>query len=338
MPLEGANEARLFSVFPSEKPHSMKKHFQLVAAALLVAGAATIAARPAHALPSGLGAFPSTDMYSKGNIHFDADSYTSTNLKTSVLPTQGLTYGIGPDKNGVLGRSEAGYDVNFNSPTSNNGQLSFGNRIFFNAKTQLYNDDKREIRVVTGGWLLGSASSNPNYVYLLGSKNFKQIGRIHVGYAYGLTKGLFNTTSGSGDTAITRAPGRSSLQLGYDRLITPKLQFVADYYSGKSPFAGVQPTVYYSVNDKASFGVGYFRLNNRQAPVKDQIYFAFAYNFDFNKAAPTPGSSNPSPATGTGPAASPPSNGGPAPVPSNSGPAPGTSSNTNGGPAPVPAP
>jgi len=315
MPNEGANYVRLLSVFPSEKPFSMKKHFQLVAAALLVAGAATIATRPAHALPSALGAYPSTDMYSKGNIHFDADSYISTNLKTSVLPTQGLTYGIGPDKTGVFGRSEVGYDVNFNTPSTPSGQLSFGNRIFFNAKTQLYNDDKQELRVVAGGWDLGSASSNPNYVYLLASKNFKQIGRIHVGYAYGLTKGLFNTTSTVGQVTTTSSPGRSSLHLGYDRLITPKLQFVTDYYSGKGPFAGIQPTLYYSVNDKASFGLGYFYLNNRQTAVKNQLYFAFAYNFDFNKAAPTPGSSNPSPATGTGPAAGAPSNGGPAPVP-----------------------
>jgi len=174
----------------------------------------------------------------------------------------------------------------------------------------LFNDDKQQIRVVAGGWLLGSSSTNPNYVYLLGSKNFNKIGRFHVGYAYGLSRGVFNTASAAG---VVSAPGRSSLHLGYDRLITPKLQFVTDYYSGKSPFAGIQPTVYYSVTDKASFGLGYFYLNNRQAAVKDQLYLSFAYNFDFNKVAPTPGSSNPSPSTGTGPAE--PSNGGPAPVP-----------------------
>ncbi len=286
---------------------SPMKNTQLLALGLVAVGATTLASRPAHALPSSLGAYPSTDIYSKGNIHVDVDSYGSTNFKTEVLPTQGLTYGIGPDKTGVLGRSEVGYDYNFSSA----GAIKFTNRIFFNAKTQLFNDDKQQIRVVAGGWDLGSSSANPNYVYLLGSKNVNKIGRFHLGYAYGLTKGLFNTTSAAG---VTTAPGRSSLQLGYDRLITPKLQFVTDYYSGKSGFAGIQPTIYYSVNDKASFGLGYFRLNNRQAAVKDQIYLAFAYNFDFNRAAPSAGNSNPAPATG-GDAKTPASNGGPAPVP-----------------------
>jgi len=311
MPDEGADYVRLFSVFPSEKLLSMKKHFQFVAAALLVAGAATLAARPAHALPSALGAYPSTDMYTKGNIHFDADDYSSSDLKTTVLPTAGLTYGIGPDKTGVLGRSEAGFDFNYLS----GGSVNFGKRLIFNAKTQLYNDDKQQIRVVVGGWDLGDASSNPNYIYLLASKNFNKIGRFHVGYAYGASRGVFNTTSSSGGVDVTRASGRSSVHLAYDRLITPKLQFVTDFYSGSSPFAGVQPTVYYSVTDKASFGVGYFRLNNRKVTVKDQIYLAFAYNFDFNKAAAAAPSSNPAPSTGATATQQSPTNGGPAPVP-----------------------
>ena len=282
----------------------MKNTFRLLVAGALCAGVATFAARPAHALPSSLGAYPSTDIYTKGNIHFDADDYTSSDFKTGVLPTQGITYGIGPDRTGPLGRTEVGYDFNFGT----GGSVSFGKRIFFNAKTQLYNNDAQQIRVVAGGWDLGDSATNPNYIYLLASKNFTKIGRFHIGYAYGASKGVFNTTSAEG---VTTSPGRSSLHLAYDRLLTPKLQFVIDYYSGKSPFAGVQPTVYYSVNDKASFGIGYFRLNNRTATVKNQIYLAFAYNFDFNKPAPTPASSNPAPSTGTGPAAGAPTNGRP---------------------------
>lgn len=290
----------------------MKNSFQLLTAGLFCFGLATLAARPAHALPSSLGAFPSTDIYTKGNIHFDADSYSSTNVKTIVLPTQGLTYGVGPDRNGLFGRTEVGYDYNFSSSSP----LSFGKRIFGNAKTQLYSNDRQQLRVVAGGWLLGDSATNPNYLYLLASKNVNKIGRFHVGYAYAASNGLFqvnNTPDVPADGTRTR--GRSSLHLAYDRLITPKLQFVVDYYSGKSPFAGVQPTLYYSVTDKASFGVGYFRLNDRAAAVRDQLYLAFAYNFDFKKAAPDAGSSNPAPSTGTGPAEGAATNGGPAPVP-----------------------
>lgn len=286
---------------------SLLKPLALGACALV---AASFAAPQAHAFPSALGAYPSTDIYTKDNIHLDVASYSSTNLKNIVLPTAGLTYGIGPDRSGALGRSEAGFDFNFSSA----GSVSFGKRIFFNAKTQLYNNDAQQIRVVAGGWALGDSTANPNYLYLLASKNFNRIGRFHVGYAYGASRGVFNTTSATG---LTTAPGRSSLHLAYDRLITPKLQFVVDYYSGKSPFAGVQPTVYYSVNDKAGFGLGYFRLNNKAATVRNQLYLQFLYNFDFKKAAaaPTTGNSNPAPSTGTGPAESAPSNGGPAPVP-----------------------
>lgn len=272
------------------------------------AGIAAIAAPSAHAFPSALGAYPSTDVYTKENIHLDVASYSNTNLKNIILPTAGLTYGIGPDKSGLLGRSEIGFDFNYSSA----GSVTFAKRIFFNAKTQLYNDDKQQIRVVAGGWNLGDSTVNPNYVYLLASKNFNRIGRFHVGYAYGISRGVFNTTS----AGVTTAPGRSSLHLAYDRLITPKLQFVVDYYSGKSAFAGVQPTLYYSVNDKAGFGVGYFRLNNKASTVRNQLYLQFLYNFDFKKAAaPTTGNSNPAPSTGTGPAAGAATNGGPAPVP-----------------------
>ena len=281
------------------------KNTQLLALGLVALGAITLASRPAHALPSSLGFYPSTDIYTKGNIHLDVYSYNSTKFDQN-FPAQGITYGVGPDKTGVIGRTEVGYDYAFG-----NGSLSFGKRISFNAKTQLFNDDKQQIRVVAGGWILGDSATNPNYGYLLASKNVNKIGRFHVGYAHGFSKGVFVAASGNG-----RASGRDSLQLSYDRLITPKLQFVTDFYSGKGPYAGVQPTVYYSVNDKASFGLGYFRTNNRSfaSASRDQIYVSFAYNFDFNKPAPVPANSNPGPATG-GEAQTPASNGAPAPAP-----------------------
>ena len=79
---------------------------------------------------------------------------------------------------------------------------------------------------------------------------------------------------------------RTFLQLGYDRAITDKILFVADYYSGRSPISGIQPTLYYSVNDKASFGIGYF-FNNaaRGADNADQLYLCFDYNFGGPAAA-----------------------------------------------------
>ncbi len=150
----------------------MKNTLKLVAAGLLIAGAATFGARPACAAPSGLGAFPSTDIYGQGTIHYDADTYQSSNFKTGTLTTSGLVYGFGPDSSKALGRTEAGFDYNFGI----GGPTTFGKRIFGNIKTQLFNDDKSQIRVVAGGWGLGDSVTNPNYLYLLGSKNFTKIG------------------------------------------------------------------------------------------------------------------------------------------------------------------
>ncbi|BCM88180.1 hypothetical protein IAD21_00007 [Abditibacteriota bacterium] len=290
---EGAISRREARFLSKKMKHSLK----LVVAGLLVAGAATFGARPACAAPSGLGAFPSTDIYGKGTIHYDADTYQSSNFKTGLLTTSGLVYGFGPDSSKALGRTEAGFDYNFGL----GGGLTFEKRIFGNIKTQLYNNDDSQIRVVAGGWGLGDSNTNPNYVYLLGSKNFNKIGRFHLGYAYAISDNLFqvNNTPGTGST--TR--GRQSVQVGYDRFITPKLQFCADFYSGKGPYAGVQPTLYYYVNDKADFGLGYFRLNDSNAAVRNQLYICFDYNFDFNKgvqsttAPPAPETNPANPAT-----------------------------------------
>jgi hypothetical protein len=220
----------------------------------------------ASATPSTGGFYPTTDIYAKGNVHYDADAYTTDDLKDTNSTTNGLTFGLGPERDGLLGRTEVGFDYNF---TGGLGSNSFSNRILGNFKTQLYNNDDSATRVVFGGWGLGGKRFNPNYLYLLASKNFNG-NRVHVGAARALSTNLTD---------------RTSLQLGFDRYITPKLQFVADYYSGKSGFAGVQPTLYYFLNDKSDLGLGYFRNNNRtQGNARDQIYICFDYNFDFKTA------------------------------------------------------
>lgn len=248
----------------------------LLAVTTLVAGSLLAGTQSAHATPATLGFYPSTDIYSKGNAHYDADAYTRTDLKDSFSLTSGLTFGLGPERDGVFGRTEAGFDYNFTSGTG----ISVGKRLLGNVKTQLYNNDASGTRVVAGGWGLGSSSTQPNYLYLLGSKTFSG-NRVHLGVAQSLN-----------DKIITR--DRTSLQLGYDRYITPKLQFVADFYSGKGPASGVQPTLYYFLNDKSDLGLGYFRANDRNlGAARDQIYLCFDYNFSLKgetvtTPAPTP--------------------------------------------------
>ncbi|RYX82379.1 hypothetical protein EON83_19980 [bacterium] len=249
----------------------MKHTLKLVAAGLVVVGASFVA-RPASATPATLGFYPSSDIYGKGNVHYDADTYQSTNFKTGVVTTSGLTYGVGPDTDKLFGRTEVGFDYNFGSP----GSLQFSKRISGNIKTQLYNDDAKGIRVVAGGWGLGDSNFNPNYVYLLASKNFEKFGRVHLGVAQGLSDSYF----GSSD--------QTSVHVAYDRSITTKLSFCADYYSGNGPASGVQPTFYYYPNDKCDFGLGYFRANSGAANPRNQFYICFDYNFDFKGSTPAP--------------------------------------------------
>ncbi len=244
------------------------------AATTLVVGAMGSGIPAAHATPATLGFYPSTDIYGRGTAHYDADSYNRTDLKDSFGVTSGLTFGLGPERDGLLGRTEAGFDYNFTSGSN----TSVGRRLLGNIKTQLYNNDASGTRVVAGGWGLGSDKTQPNYLYLLGSKSFSG-NRVHLGVAQSLN-----------DNIITR--DRTSLQLGYDRYITPKLQFVADFYSGKGPQSGVQPTLYYFLNDKSDLGLGYFRANDRNlGAARDQIYICFDYNFNLKNPTvtiPTP--------------------------------------------------
>jgi len=247
----------------------MRNIQKLVVAGLALAAGASFAAKPAAATPSTLGFYPSTDIYGKGVFHLDVDNY-SKDAQNNLFTTSGITYGVGPETSKAGGRTEVGFDYNF---TDFGGtKVKFDNRIQFNVKTQLFDDEKGGTRIVAGGWSLGNKAAGAlNYGYIAGSKTFT-FGRVTVGVAHGFRKAAFAKKS-----------DQTSLQLGYDKMLTKQLQFAADYYSGKGPVSGVQPTLYYYVNDKADFGIGYFRLNNGNIVPRNQVYLCFDYNFDFNK-------------------------------------------------------
>ncbi len=225
-----------------------------------------VSSKPASATPSTLGFYPSTDTVADKSFHLDVDTY-GQGLKTNGADSVGLTYGIG-NKDGAFGRSEIGADYITNSG------LSASKRAFFNAKTQLFNNDANKTRVVAGVWGVGQkAIGAPDVAYLLGSKAFDW-GRVHLGIAHALAnKATVAAPSGSSD--------RTNLQLGYDRALTSKLSFAADYYTGKNAYSGFQPTLYYAVNDKASFGLGWMRFNDSTVgPSRNQVYACFDYNFE----------------------------------------------------------
>lgn len=266
----------------------------VVGAAVLTAATA----RPVQATPATLGFYPATDIYGPGTFHLDVDSY-GRGLRGDVLTSTGITYGIG-DGDGALGRSEIGFDYALSAgggqPLGFGGQrLSGTQRLLFNGKTQLFNNSDSATRVVAGVWGVGSKQfAAPNVAYLSGSKTFG-FGRVHLGVAQ-------NFAGKVGGTRVTNLGGddtKFSVSAGYDRYITPKLQFAVDYYSGKNSYAGVQPTLYYYINDKANFGLGLFRLNSSNAAIRNQVYACFDYNFGGGggDAAPVPETAPSAPAS-----------------------------------------
>lgn len=238
----------------------------LAVAALFLSGGALLGgAKPANATGSGLSNYPSTDIYPKGNLHYDADYFASTNGKTGNFSSTGLEYGVGPERDGLFGRTELGLDF------ANTGGESFGNRLFFNAKTQLFNNADSGLRATLGVYGVGSRRSGAaNWVNLLGSKAFS-FGRITFGGAHALRK-----------SAVTGS--RSVFQLGYDKAINDKFIFAADYQSGKGQF--ISPGIIYLINDKAGVELSYLRGGTDVAP-RNQIYFGFDYNFGKVYAPPT---------------------------------------------------
>ena len=253
-----------------------KKELRVLAASAAVV-AATVAAQqlPAHATASGLTFYPSTDIYGKGNIHFDADYFSRSGTDTSAT-SLGLSYGLGPEKDGALGRTELGFDY----VTSGSG-ISAGKRLLFNIKTQLFNNDKSGTRVVAGFWGVGARGNiatgqsvfPPNVGYLLGSKNFS-FGRLHLGVAHSFAKkDVLATPGGNAD--------RTYLQLGYDKLFANnKFQFTADFYSGKSSISTFSPGLIYYPNNRSDFQIGLIHYNDSTvAPSRNQIYVGFDYNF-----------------------------------------------------------
>ncbi len=252
------------------------KIFPYICAAIAL-GTLALDNTSAFATPATLGYYPSTDIYGKGIWHLDVDSYgRGANADASI--STGLTYGFGKGSDSAFGRNEIGADylLSLGGATPrdlNSGErLSSSKRVLGNFKTQLYSNDRKNVRVVAGGWLLGSKDIYAaNVGYVLGSKTFK-FGRIHVGLAHSFSKKeTIATLDGDSD--------RTYLQLGYDRYLTKKIQFAVDYYSGKSAISGVQSTLYYYLNDKASLGIGYFRLNDKDiSPTRNQVYLSFDYN------------------------------------------------------------
>jgi len=259
-------------------------------AALAGAIAASALSQTANATPSGLIVNPSTDIYSKGTLHLDVDynrfrlpggpaAGSSSDDSLSV----GLTYGLGPDNDKPFGRTELGFDVSPIRTGSGAGKLSFGDSLVFNIKTQLYNNPEQQIRLVTG--LAGFGDGNSTRLgYLAVSKNFGDPGRVHLGVSR-----TFN------DFPDVNAPATNKkytqFQAAYEKLLSDKLLFLAEYNSGSGPFGTTGASLVYNLNDRSGVQLAYIRYNGgfvRRNIVKDGIYLAYDVNFGLRGAVSAP--------------------------------------------------
>lgn len=230
----------------------------------------TALALPAAATPSTLGFYPSTDISAPGSVHLDVDSY-SKGLLNDATTSVGLTAGFG-DQDKPLGRGEVGVDflatAGGMTPRNSSGEtLSPGKRLLFNAKAQLFSNDKT--RLVAGLWGMGSdAIAAPKVGYVLGSHSFSW-GRIHLGLAHSFAPAAsISTPAGNDDDTY--------LTLGFDRSISKKLSFAVDYYSGKSALSGIQPTLYYTLSPTTSVGLGLMHFTDASMqPTRNQVYLCF---------------------------------------------------------------
>ncbi len=269
--------------------HSPQKTFSLSRpAALLVAGAliGALAAPAAHATDSGLGFYPTADIYPSGNYHFDADSFGS-GIKTNLTNSVGLEYGFGGDRDGLFGRNEVGFDYG----VSNFLDDRPGDRVSLNFKTQLYNNTAKTERISLGFGGLGSSNTfSSTNIRLLGYKGFS-FGRVHAGVYKDIKR-----KSGGSDTG--------GIQLGFDRSVGKHIIVGGDYRSGPSGF--LAPCIIYNFNDKADVELCLGIANNSNVSPRNQTYIGFDYNFDFKKnrdVSPvnppnldtTPGDANPGP-------------------------------------------
>lgn len=273
-----------------------RKSAVLTGAALAMVGMGLQATtEKAGASPSGLTFVPSTDIYTKSNFHFDADT-VGQGTRMNGFMSYGLSAGIGPERDGAFGRTEVGLDYFGSILGASTGGISTHKRFWLNAKTQLYNNSENGTRVVAGFWGLGDkAIASPNYGYLLGSKSF-DFGRVHLGVA----RSFANRTS-----IVTPAGNadKTSLQLGFDRVFGGgKWQFTADYYTGKGGYNAFSPGLIYYMNEKSDFQIGLIRFNDKSVlPSRNQIYIGFDYNF--GKGAPATPAPAPPPETAPGAAA-----------------------------------
>ena len=250
---------------------------------LLAAAVVLLAPLPAHADGNSLIGYPQTGLMSRNAFHVDFDT-VGVRAGTNVFSAIGITYGLGSalvggkdksDKSGFLGRAEIGVDYLLTAGPNVASFASSHDRFFFNFMLQMYDDPKGGVRVVVGGYNIGTPNlGTARELYVLASKQ-GSFGKLQIGitHAFGPEFGLI-TPAGHDD--------RTYGQISYNRHIWQRLFGAYAGYTGMSTQTRQSVALAYYVDNtyKGSFALGYLHYNDRSVqPKSDQIYFGFDYDW-----------------------------------------------------------
>lgn len=211
----------------------MKKEFAAFILTVLLAGAC-------QATPSTQIWNPSTDIQSRGTLHFGIDNYFTEQGPAAggyAFPTDiGLTYGALPGL-------EVGLDIFLpqNSPAA------------FNAKYGIPESDKIP-SLALGGYGFGTETgvTDQNVIYAIAAKTFL-IGRISAGYF-------------SGNPAVLGTGENAGVILTWDKTISDKLWVCVDYAGTKSVLGATFYGFSYVFSSNTSVIFGYGTYNNGSKP------------------------------------------------------------------------
>ncbi len=256
----------------------------------MAAAAMLLTPLPARADGNSLIGYPQTNIIGKNAFHFDFDT-VGINAQTNVFSAIGITYGLGSvlrgrppgqdgsDTNSILGRTEVGVDYLLTAGGAVPTSVPTHERFYYNFKTQLYDDEKTQTRLVFGGYNHGADSvGSAHEIYVLASEQ-RSWGKIQVGlqHAFGNEQALV-TPAGNAD--------RTYAQLSYNRRVWQRLFAAYAGVTGKSTQCRQSVAVAYYLDNsyQGSFALGYLLYNDKSVrPQRNQVYFGFDYDWGGKK-------------------------------------------------------
>ena len=265
-----------------------RSSIQLIARVIAATALLLSVAGRAGADGNSLIGYPQANIIGENAFHLDVDT-VGQKASTNAFTGLGITWGLGSgllgrsgdkgDKDGILGRSEVGVDYVLSAGPFVPTIVESRDRFFFNFKTQLYNDDASQTRVVVGGYNLGAASlATPRELYILAARTHKW-GKLQIGltHAFGPEQGLI-TPAGNAD--------RTYLQASFNRKLVGRLYGAYAGYTGLSTQSRSSVAVAYYLDStyKGSFALGLLRYNDHTVqPGQYQVYFGFDYDWGGRK-------------------------------------------------------